>query len=141
MHDNNMGNKALEREKKRRLWVVENGVQRHLFFSFFFLMVEIFTQNFVCCCCKNTRRERREKNKGAPREGHGRTDGALFAGFLTTTRETVDEIARARAFARRAFVRSVLLFFPARLFADDDYQKNCMTTTQLQKKFSFERVT
>jgi hypothetical protein len=68
-------------------------------------------------------------------------DGALFAGFLTTTRARRWMRSRARAFARRAFVRSVLLFFPARLFADDDYQKNCMTTTQLQKKFSFERVT
>ena len=71
MHDNNMGNSTLEREKKRRLWVVENGVQRHLFFSFFFFLVEIFTIKF--CCCKNLKihEEREKKKKGARERDHG----------------------------------------------------------------------
>ena len=103
MHDNNMGNSTLEREKKRRLWVVENGVQRHLFFSFFFL-VEIFTIKF--CCCKNLKihEEREKKKKGAPREGRRMT---LCDGLFDATRPTMDARAGVRSF-------SVLFFFPAR---------------------------
>ena len=78
MHDNNMGNKALEREKKRRLWVVENGVQRHLFFSFFFL-VEIFTQNFVVVVKIHEEREEKKIKVRRERDTDGRTALCLRA--------------------------------------------------------------